>query len=43
MASLPPMHVIQVSLPFTVQIMMKSLPAQFELTSVQGIEPGALT
>ena len=43
MASFPPVHVIQVSLPFTAQVMMKLLPEQFDATSGQGTVPGAMT
>jgi hypothetical protein len=43
MASRPPVHVIQGSLPFTPQVMMKLLPEQFVLTSAQGTVPGAMT
>jgi hypothetical protein len=42
-ASCPPVHVIHGSLPFTAQVMTKSLPEQFELTFGQETVPGDIT
>lgn len=43
MAPFPPVHVIQGSLPFTTQVMMKLSPEQFALTLGHGTVPGART